>query len=129
MIFLNHSAVVKTVFVGMLLLSEWGRGQDLNPAKNWTRFRGADGTGVVADDPRLPTTWDTKKNVKWSWRSAIVFEALWMMIHWDHWSLLTLYFLQSATKSPQSTVHVPLAVCGKRLHRKCIVFYVKRFLY
>ncbi|MEC9093899.1 MAG: PQQ-binding-like beta-propeller repeat protein [Planctomycetota bacterium] len=51
----------------------------LDPAKNWTRFRGNDGTGVVANDPRLPESWDTKKNVKWSvevpgwgWSSPVV---------------------------------------------------------
>ncbi|MEE2642286.1 MAG: PQQ-binding-like beta-propeller repeat protein [Planctomycetota bacterium] len=48
-------------------------------SNNWTRFRGADGTGVVADDPRLPDTWDLKKNVRWSidvpgwgWSSPVV---------------------------------------------------------
>ena len=46
---------------------------------NWTRFRGADGTGVVADDPRLPDTWDQEQNVAWKaavpgwgWGSLIV---------------------------------------------------------
>jgi outer membrane protein assembly factor BamB len=46
---------------------------------NWTRFRGADATGVVADDPRLPDTWDQKTNVQWKaaipgrgWGSPIV---------------------------------------------------------
>ncbi len=83
MAFFDHSKVARNVFVlvGMLLVPAWGRGQDPNPAKNWTRFRGADGTGVVADDPRLPTTWNTKKNVRWSvgvpgwgWSSPIVWD-------------------------------------------------------
>ncbi|MCS7470669.1 PQQ-like beta-propeller repeat protein [Stieleria sp. ICT_E10.1] len=47
--------------------------------ENWSRFRGPDATGVVADDPRLPTQWDLTKNVAWSikvpgqgWGSPIV---------------------------------------------------------
>ncbi len=32
---------------------------------NWPRFRGADGTGVAADDPRLPDTWSKTENVRW----------------------------------------------------------------
>ncbi|MFB3105414.1 MAG: PQQ-binding-like beta-propeller repeat protein, partial [Pseudomonadales bacterium] len=49
------------------------------PQENWPRFRGADATGVVPDDPRLPDTWDTEKNVQWKttipgwgWGSPIV---------------------------------------------------------
>lgn len=49
--------------------------------ENWTRFRGPDGTGVVADDPRLPDTWDKEKNVRWKtqipgrgWGSPIVWQ-------------------------------------------------------
>ncbi len=34
--------------------------------KNWPRFRGSDGNGVVADDPRLPDQWSTKDNVAWN---------------------------------------------------------------
>ena len=47
--------------------------------ENWSRFRGADGTGVVPDDPRLVDTWDQQKNVRWrttipgwGWGSPIV---------------------------------------------------------
>lgn len=47
--------------------------------ENWPRFRGADATGVVADDPRLSDTWDQEKNVQWKvtipgwgWGSPIV---------------------------------------------------------
>ncbi len=47
--------------------------------ENWPRFRGADANGVVADDPRLPDTWDETKNVQWKtpipgrgWGSPIV---------------------------------------------------------
>ncbi len=46
---------------------------------SWTRFRGPDGNGVVADDPRLPEIWDREKNVVWKatipgsgWGSPIV---------------------------------------------------------
>lgn len=34
------------------------------PAGNWPRFRGPDGTGV-ADDPALPETWSASENVVW----------------------------------------------------------------
>ena len=47
--------------------------------ENWPRLRGADATGVVADDPRLPDAWDRQTNVKWTaeipgfgWSSPIV---------------------------------------------------------
>ncbi|MCP4815983.1 MAG: hypothetical protein GY888_25990, partial [Planctomycetaceae bacterium] len=47
--------------------------------ENWTRFRGPDATGVVADDARLPDTWSKEKNVLWKapipgwgWGSPIV---------------------------------------------------------
>lgn len=47
--------------------------------ENWPRFRGADATGVAADDPRLPEAWDRKTNVTWTseipgwgWSSPIV---------------------------------------------------------
>ncbi|REK13101.1 MAG: serine/threonine protein kinase [Planctomycetota bacterium] len=47
--------------------------------ENWPRFRGADGTGVVEDDPRLPEVWDPETNVVWKakipgrgWGSPIV---------------------------------------------------------
>ena len=47
--------------------------------ENWPRFRGADATGVVADDPRLPDTWSPEKNIRWranipgwSWSSPVV---------------------------------------------------------
>ena len=32
---------------------------------HWTRFRGENGNGVVADDPRLPVRWNAKENVQW----------------------------------------------------------------
>ena len=65
----------------VLLLCSWGlilapfaSGQD-----NWPRFRGADASGVVPDDPRLSDTWDQEKNVHWKvtipgwgWGSPIV---------------------------------------------------------
>jgi outer membrane protein assembly factor BamB len=58
----------------VLLLATTALAQD-----NWPRFRGADATGVAADDPRLPDTWDQKTNVRWQadipgrgWGSPIV---------------------------------------------------------
>ncbi|MCA9211795.1 MAG: PQQ-binding-like beta-propeller repeat protein [Planctomycetales bacterium] len=32
---------------------------------NWPRFRGPGGNGVVADDVRLPETWDKTENIAW----------------------------------------------------------------
>ena len=34
--------------------------------QNWPRFRGSDGNGSVADDPRLPSQWSTRNNVAWN---------------------------------------------------------------
>ena len=57
-----------------LLLEASAAAQD-----NWPRFRGADGTGVAADDPRLSDTWDQESGVQWKteipgrgWGSPIV---------------------------------------------------------
>src|SRR5581483_4167297 len=50
----------------------------LSADNSWPQFRGAHG-GVAADDPSLPDTWDTTKNVAWkvdvpgrSWSSPVV---------------------------------------------------------
>ena len=50
--------------------------------ENWPRFRGADATGVAADNPGLPSEWDTEKNVTWSteipgwgWAQPIVWDG------------------------------------------------------
>ncbi len=58
----------------VLFLATLAFGQD-----NWPRLRGADATGVVADDPQLPDTWDQTQNVQWKvtipgwgWGSPIV---------------------------------------------------------
>lgn len=58
----------------LLHLATFASGQE-----NWPRFRGADATGVVPDDPRLSDTWDQEKNVQWKvtipgwgWGSPIV---------------------------------------------------------
>jgi hypothetical protein len=34
------------------------------PGDNWPQFRGAQG-GVAADDPALPTRWNSTKNIVW----------------------------------------------------------------
>jgi outer membrane protein assembly factor BamB len=66
--------VLIIVLAGSVFLSGSVFGQE-----NWTRFRGADATGVAADDPRLPDTWDQQTNVLWKttipgrgWGSPIV---------------------------------------------------------
>ncbi|MDC0574705.1 PQQ-binding-like beta-propeller repeat protein [Pirellulaceae bacterium] len=47
--------------------------------EHWTRFRGENANGVVADDPRLPVNWNAKQNVQWKtnilgwgWGSPVV---------------------------------------------------------
>ena len=37
----------------------------LNADENWPRFRGVNGTGVAADNDRLPTKWTSTDNVSW----------------------------------------------------------------
>ena len=71
----NKTLLSLVLFVFYLLLANSLTAQD-----NWNRFRGANGTGVVADDPRLPDTWDKEKNVLWKaeipgrgWGSPVVF--------------------------------------------------------
>ena len=72
---MNHKVSFSLVLVfSFLLLAAPLAGQE-----NWTRFRGANGTSVVPDDPRLPDTWDTETNVLWKaqvpgrgWGSPIV---------------------------------------------------------
>jgi outer membrane protein assembly factor BamB len=53
--------------------------EDASAQENWPRFRGPDASGAVADDSRLPDTWDRKTNVRWKaaipgwgWGSPIV---------------------------------------------------------
>ncbi len=74
----NKTLLCLALFLFCLLLANSLTAQD-----NWTRFRGANGTGVVADDPRLPDTWDKEKNVLWKaeipgrgWGSPVVFGNL-----------------------------------------------------
>ncbi len=71
----NKNLLSLALFVFSLLLAN-----SLTAEDNWTRFRGANGTGVVADDPRLPDTWDKETNVLWKaeipgrgWGSPVVF--------------------------------------------------------
>ncbi|MDV6033741.1 MAG: PQQ-binding-like beta-propeller repeat protein [Phycisphaera sp. RhM] len=73
---LNHRVSLSGVF----LVGAWCILHATSEAgENWSRFRGPDATGVVADDPRLPTKWDQTENVAWSievpgqgWGSPIV---------------------------------------------------------
>ena len=53
--------------------------EPVSAQQNWPRFRGVDGSSVVADDARLPQVWDQKTNVAWKteipglgWGSPIV---------------------------------------------------------
>ena len=71
---LRRMRIVMLPFAVMLLVSSAVSAQE-----NWPRLRGADATGVVADDPRLPDTWDRETNVRWKaeipgwgWSSPVV---------------------------------------------------------
>ncbi len=66
--------IVLLVTPAMLLVAATAGAQ-----ANFPRFRGADATGVAADDPRLPDTWDQETNVRWTadipgrgWGSPII---------------------------------------------------------
>lgn len=68
---------MKNAILTLLLTSLWP--VELAGQETWPRLRGADATGVVADDPRLPDTWDRETNLKWTaeipgwgWSSPIV---------------------------------------------------------
>ena len=69
------------VLAVLLMTAQSAVAQVDEPASNnhWSRFRGADGNSVVADDPKLPTEWAKDKNVQWKadlpgwgWGSPIV---------------------------------------------------------
>ncbi len=71
---LKQSCFAAVSWLCVLAFATTALGQD-----NWPRFRGADATGVVADDPRLPNAWDQETNVQWKvtipgrgWGSPIV---------------------------------------------------------
>jgi outer membrane protein assembly factor BamB len=67
------AAILVVTLVFALLTTARSRAQEHVAAKVntagsqdfWPRFRGPHADGVAADDPRLPDTWDKKKNVKW----------------------------------------------------------------
>ncbi len=70
----KRSFVVLLLLACGLSLTPFASGQE-----NWPRFRGADASGVVPDDKRLPDTWDKETGVQWKvtipgwgWGSPIV---------------------------------------------------------
>ncbi len=71
----NRPAFITT----LVLLAAWSSASPSLAQDSWTRFRGVDGNSAVADNPRLPDTWDQTTNVKWKatipgsgWGSPIV---------------------------------------------------------
>lgn len=69
---------MRSIILAVLTMS-WMLSVAVEAQENWPRFRGPNGTGVVADDPRLPDTWDREKNVKWvtdiqgwGWSSPVI---------------------------------------------------------
>lgn len=72
--FRHYRSSLAIAFAILLLSAMVTQAQD-----NWTRFRGADATGVAQDDPRYPEEWDKEKNIQWvadipgwGWGSPIV---------------------------------------------------------
>ncbi len=70
-------SLIPTPVLTLLLCIGWTSATSAQ--QNWPRFRGADGTGTVADDLRLPDQWDQEQNVQWAadipgwgWGSPIV---------------------------------------------------------
>jgi len=62
-----------------LLSSALASAQEASDPGNWPQFRGANATGVVADNPNLPDSWSETKNVEWKvdlpgrgWSSPVV---------------------------------------------------------
>lgn len=73
-----QAATLVAVLVLFLSASQISQAQKPNQ-DNWSRFRGPDATGVVADHPSLPEVWAREKNVAWvadipglGWSSPIV---------------------------------------------------------
>ena len=64
--FINHSAARSKVRLSLVLFACLFLPSQTAPAQEtWPRFRGADATGVVPNDARLPDSWDREKNVRW----------------------------------------------------------------
>ena len=76
----------------------------LSAQENWPRFRGADATGVAADDPRLPDSWSRTENILWSqeipgqgWCSPVV---------WGDRVFLTAVVSDAETTKPQAGLYL-----------------------
>ena len=124
----------KTIFSPLLLVSCLLLVSSLPAQDNWTRFRGADGTGVVADDPRLPDTWDKEKNVRWKakipgrgWGSPVVFGDLVFIsaVHSDddYDAPMAGLYLGRGRPTPPDSVHHWMVYClslktGKLLRKR-----------
>ncbi len=88
----------------------------------WTRFRGRDGTGLAADDPRLPTTWSTTENVAWTaevpgwgWASPIVVDGKvylsTVVADDDAWAPAKGLYLGEGVREPAAGIHHWLVLC------------------
>lgn len=56
---------VLAITTAFLAAAAFGETPEQKAPTNWTRFRGPNGDGVAADDPRLPDKWSKTENVKW----------------------------------------------------------------
>ena len=77
----------------------------LAASDDWPRFRGPDGTGVIADDPALPERWSATENVAWSvpipglgWSSPIV---------WGDRAFVTTVVADEDYEGPQPGLYLP----------------------
>ncbi len=91
-------------------------------ADSWPRFRGTGGTGVAADDPRLPESWDTTDAVAWTadvpgwgWASPIVVDGKvylsTVVADDDAWAPSKGLYLGEGVRDPAAGVHHWLVLC------------------
>ena len=93
---------MKQPILALLVMILWPFG--VAGQENWPRLRGADATGVVADDPRLPDTWDRETNVQWTteipgwgWSSPIV---------WGDRVFVTSVYAEEAYEGPKKGMYL-----------------------
>jgi len=103
-------------------------------AESWPRFRGPGGTGVAADDARLPETWSATDNVAWTadvpgwgWASPIIADGKvylsTVVADDDAWAPSKGLYLGEGVRDPAAGVHHWLVLCydlntGRELWRQ-----------
>jgi len=119
--FTTHSCS-SSVGALVILIAAFHVSTTVHGEENWPRFRGVDGTGVAADDPRLPDTWDQEQNVRWranvpgrGWGSPIVWgnRVFVSSVHSDdeYESPQAGLYLGEGRGDPPDTVHHWMVYC------------------